>query len=70
MSVRHEFRANPDEFDPHLLEQLACPVCLGTLRLVSAIGQIVCVECRRAYPLVDGIPVLISERTIGAKNSE
>jgi len=57
------------EFDSRLLEQLACPVCLGTLRLVSAIGQIVCVECRRAYPLIDGIPVLIPERTLDTKNS-
>jgi uncharacterized protein YbaR (Trm112 family) len=70
MSVPHEFQTHSGEFDSRLLEQLACPVCLGTLRLVSSVGQIVCVECRRAYPLIDGIPVLIPERTIDTKNSE
>jgi uncharacterized protein YbaR (Trm112 family) len=64
MSVPHDFQANPGEFDSRLLEQLACPACLGTLRLVSSIDQIVCVECRRAYPLIDGIPVLIPERAV------
>jgi uncharacterized protein YbaR (Trm112 family) len=67
MSVPQEFQTPPGEFDPRLLEQLACPACLGTMRLVSSIGQIVCVECRRAYPLIDGIPVLIASRAIGQK---
>jgi uncharacterized protein YbaR (Trm112 family) len=67
MSVQHEFQTHFGEFDPRLLEQLACPACFGTLRLVSSIGQIVCVECRRTYPLIDGIPVLISERAEGPK---
>jgi uncharacterized protein YbaR (Trm112 family) len=54
-----------EEFDARMLEQLACPVCFGVLRLNSlgAQGkQIICVECERAYPLIDGIPVLIPER--------
>jgi uncharacterized protein YbaR (Trm112 family) len=55
------------DFNPRLLEQLACPACFGTLRLVSSIGRIVCAECRRAYPLIDGIPVLISERAMEQK---
>jgi hypothetical protein len=39
---------------------LACPVCLGSL---SAEGlRLVCAACGRAYPVVDGIPVLIAER--------
>jgi uncharacterized protein YbaR (Trm112 family) len=68
MSVPHEIEAHFSEFDSRLLEQLACPACLGTLRLVSSIDQIVCVECRRAYPLIDGIPVLIADGAIGQKS--
>jgi uncharacterized protein YbaR (Trm112 family) len=53
-------------FDARVLEHLACPVCFGTLQLTPA-SQIVCVECRRTYPLVDGIPVLIPDRAVEPK---
>jgi uncharacterized protein YbaR (Trm112 family) len=48
------------------LSQLACPACLGTLRIAAA--QVICDGCGRAYPVIDGIPVLIVERAevIGA----
>jgi len=42
------------------MELLACPACLGALRLDEA--RLVCVGCGRAYPIVDGIPVLIAGR--------
>ena len=45
-------------FDPTLLAQLACPACLGALRLEEA--RLVCAICGRAYPIVDGIPALIA----------
>jgi hypothetical protein len=47
-------------FDPSLVSQLACPACLGALRLEK--GKLVCAQCRRVYPIVDGIPVLIAGR--------
>ncbi|MGA3333522.1 MAG: Trm112 family protein [Terracidiphilus sp.] len=47
-------------FDAAVLAQLACPACHGDLRLEEA--RLVCAACRRAYPIVDGIPVLIAER--------
>jgi len=50
------------EFDARVLERLACPVCFGALRLESPDMQIICIECGRAYLLIDGIPVLIPER--------
>jgi uncharacterized protein YbaR (Trm112 family) len=54
-------RARPDlPFDPSAAAQLACPACRGDL---SASGEkLVCRSCARAYPIVDGIPVLIVER--------
>jgi uncharacterized protein YbaR (Trm112 family) len=51
---------NAPEFDPAVLDQLACPACLGVLRLGEA--QLICAACARAYPLVEGIPVLIPAR--------
>ena len=47
-------------FDPRIVSQLACPACFGDLRREDA--HLVCAGCRRAYPIVDGIPVLIVER--------
>jgi uncharacterized protein YbaR (Trm112 family) len=47
-------------FDPSVMDQLACPACLGELRLEA--GKLVCAACGRAYPIVDGIPALIAGR--------
>ena len=52
-------------FDATVLSRLACPVCLGDLWFEAsglAETQLVCAECGRGYPIVDGIPVLIAER--------
>jgi hypothetical protein len=46
--------------DSVLVDQLACPVCVGELRLDE--GKLVCAGCGRIYPIVEGIPVLIAER--------
>jgi uncharacterized protein YbaR (Trm112 family) len=46
--------------DPTVLAQLACPACLGALRLEDV--RLVCSACGRAYPIVDGIPALIAGR--------
>jgi uncharacterized protein len=56
------------EFDSSVVGQLACPVCIGALRVEDA--RLVCVSCGRAYPVVDGIPVLIAERAGGSPRSE
>jgi uncharacterized protein YbaR (Trm112 family) len=47
-------------FDPSVVIQLACPFCHGALRLEEV--RLICAECSRAYPIVDGIPTLIAER--------
>lgn len=59
------------ELDPKLLADLACPACRGELALEEggdeAAGTwLVCraEECRRRYPVRDGVPVLMeSEAT-------
>lgn len=44
-----------------LAELVRCPRCRGPLR--SADGTLSCPACSVAYPVVDGVPVLIDERT-------
>jgi hypothetical protein len=53
-------RMQPPQFDLAQVSQLACPSCLGELRLMEPC--LVCGGCGRRYPVVDGIPVLIAER--------
>lgn len=52
--------SHPFPFDASVLDLLACPACGGKLRLEEA--RLVCAGCGRAYPVVDGIPVLIAGR--------
>ncbi len=49
--------------DARLLDILACPVCKGPLRLVPEPGGpvLVCRADRLAYPVRDGIPVMLEE---------
>ena len=42
------------------LDKLVCPVCHAALSLTPA--TIDCLGCRRRYPIVDGLPVLIASR--------
>lgn len=48
-----------------LVDQLACPACHGDVRVEAA--RLVCAACGRAYPVIDGIPMLIAERAEAAR---
>ena len=45
--------------DPKLLEILVCPLCKG--KLVVRKDELVCKADRLAYPVMDGIPVMLEE---------
>lgn len=45
--------------DPKLLEILACPLCKTEVKLEQ--DRLVCVQCKRRYPIRDGIPVMLIE---------
>lgn len=47
--------------DPKLLEILVCPVCKGPLDYRKAEQELVCKADRLAYPIRDGIPVMLEE---------
>jgi uncharacterized protein YbaR (Trm112 family) len=44
------------------LRWIVCPVCHQSLRLEAA--DVRCQGCGRVYPIVDGIPVLLTDRII------
>ena len=41
-----------------VVDQLACPACHADLRMNAL--ELLCTGCGRHYPIVDGIPVLIT----------
>ena len=47
--------------DPRLLEILVCPVTKGTLKYDAVKQELVSVNARLAYPIRDGIPVMLTE---------
>jgi hypothetical protein len=58
--------SQPNQFDASVLDQLACPACLGGLVLDGE--RLVCAGCGRGYAIVDGIPVLIAERAVNSRS--
>ncbi|MGQ9685063.1 MAG: Trm112 family protein [Thiobacillaceae bacterium] len=47
--------------DPKLLEILVCPLCKGPLVYKKEAQELICKACRLAYPIRDGIPVMLEE---------
>jgi hypothetical protein len=49
------------EVDPRLLEILVCPVTRGRLEYDRAKGELVSRGARLAYPIRDGVPIMLPE---------
>ncbi|HYQ70430.1 MAG TPA: Trm112 family protein [Gammaproteobacteria bacterium] len=47
--------------DRKLLEILACPICKGPLVYMKENAELICKADRLAYPVRDGIPVMLEE---------
>ena len=47
--------------DARLLEILVCPLCKGPLVYRKAEAELVCKADRLAYPIRDGIPVMLED---------
>ena len=56
--------------DPKLLEILVCPICKGPLEYRKAEGEFICKADRLAYPVRDGIPVMLEEEARELKAGE
>ncbi len=49
------------ELDPRLLELLVCPLTKGPLRYDRERGELVSEQAGLAYPIRDGIPIMLVE---------
>lgn len=47
--------------DPRLLEILVCPLCKGPLVVRREAAELVCKADRLAFPVKDGIPVMLED---------
>jgi uncharacterized protein YbaR (Trm112 family) len=47
--------------DRELLEILACPACRTEVRPTADGAALLCRACRRRYPIVDDIPIMLIE---------
>lgn len=47
--------------DPKLLDILVCPLCKGPLVYLKDRQELVCKPDRLAFPIRDGIPVMLDE---------
>ncbi len=57
-------------FDKKLLDIVACPSCKGKLEYDKEAQQLVCKAERLAYPITEGIPVLLENRAISLDDAE
>lgn len=44
-----------------LLEILVCPLCKSSLLYKKPTQELICKPCRLAFPIKDGIPVMLDE---------
>ena len=49
----------PADIDPKLLEMLVCPLTKGPLRYDRAAQELISEEAGLAYPIRDGIPIML-----------
>jgi uncharacterized protein len=47
--------------DSKLLDILVCPICKGPLQHDRAAAELICRADKLAYPIKDGIPVMLEE---------
>ena len=56
--------------DPKLLEILVCPVTKGSLTYDKKRNELISKSAKLAYPINDGIPVLLEEEARGLDSSD
>ncbi len=61
MTAEDEVRESERKADPWLLEVLVCPVTRRPLRYDETRQELVSDQARLAYPIRDGIPIMLVE---------
>jgi uncharacterized protein len=60
----------PGEIDPKLLEILVCPLTKGPLRYDRAAQELISEEAGLAYPIRDGIPIMLVDEARPLRDEE
>ncbi len=60
----------PTDIDPKLLEILVCPLTKGPLRYDRAAQELVSEEAGLAYPIRDGIPIMLVDEARPLRDDE
>ena len=47
--------------DARLLDILVCPICKANLEYRKALAELLCKPCRLAFPVRDGIPIMLAD---------
>jgi uncharacterized protein YbaR (Trm112 family) len=47
--------------DARLLDILVCPICKANLEYRKVETELVCKPCRLAFPIRDGIPIMLQD---------
>lgn len=61
---------HPTEIDPKLLEILVCPLTKTTLRYDREKQELISDKAALAYPIRDGIPIMLADEARKLKDSE
>ena len=61
---------NPADVDPRLLEILVCPLTKATLRYDRTAQELVSIEAGLAYPIRDGIPIMLVDEARALDDAE
>ena len=56
--------------DPRLLEVLICPVSRGPLTYDRERGELISTVARLAYPIRDGVPIMLAEEARALEEGE
>jgi uncharacterized protein YbaR (Trm112 family) len=56
--------------DPKLLEILVCPLCKGPLTYRKEARELICKADRLAFPIRDGIPVMLIDEARRLEDTE
>jgi uncharacterized protein len=70
MTVRSASPSAAGEIDPRLLEVLVCPVTHTQLEYNREAGELVSRAARLAYPIRDGVPVMLPEEARSLDEAE
>jgi uncharacterized protein len=60
----------PSDIDPKLLEILVCPLTKGPLRYDRAARELISEEAGLAYPIRDGIPIMLVDEARTLREDE